>query len=168
MMMVNNFRHTFCDDEQEDIDISLGGGTFIAIRTDRGPGVHIGFFDDNSFPENGAKIPLSCFRIDEFLTTIQKTQATFNLHVNNINVLMVSGVVRKDKIDYIRNELETIYGSEAQINFNTCEYQDIISGANINGNYNIPRGNMRITGTTCTKFLSNTSIEYEAEKGYWS
>lgn len=165
-MILNEVKHSFPFTEDCcNVKLSPKNGTFLVIRSEQTPMVHIGFFDKYSFPEN-EKIVLSSFRIDAFLETIQKTHETFDKEVTNLEIMMVSKVISKFKIDYIKSGLENIYGEDVKITMGNFEYEDIIPEDSIEGEYSIEEGYMVVRGNTCESCLGITSLTYK--DGIWA
>lgn len=165
-MLLNEVKHSFPFTEDcGSIKMSPKGGTFLVIRSQQTPVVHVGLFDDNSFPER-EKTLLSSFRIDEFLETIKKTHETFKKEVTDVEVLMVSKVISKYKIDYIKEGLEQIYGENVGVIMGNFEYEDIIPEDSIEGEYSIAKGNMVVRAPTCQSCSGMTSLTYR--NGIWA
>ena len=166
-MLLNEVKHSFpFTEECDNIKMSPKNGTFVVIRSKQTPMVHIGLFDDNSFPGENGKTPLRSFRIDEFLETIQKTHATFKKEVTNVEIMMVSKVISKCKIDYIKGGLEQIYGENVGIEMANFEYEDIIPEESIEGEYNIEDGQMIVRAPVCQTCSGMTSLTYK--NGIWA
>lgn len=166
-MLLNEVKHTFPFTEDcGSIKMSPKGGTFLVIRSKQTPVVHVGLFDEDSFPRENRKTLLSSFRIDEFLETIKKTHETFKKEVSDIEVLMVSKVISKYKIDYIKEGLEQIYGENVGVIMGNFEYEDIIPEDSIKGEYSIEKGDMVVSSMKCQTCSSMTSLTYR--NGIWA
>ena len=164
-MFINEEQHSFPFTEDcNDIKVSLNDGVFIVIRMNNYPVVHSGFFDRDSFPR-GKEVKIGKFRINEFLERIHKIKDTFDCeNVESIEIVMVSKKITKDKIDHIKQRIQETFGKT--IAMNNFEYEDIIPGEEVTGEYSVNHGIMKVSGYKMIGCMEEISYMYSG--GIWN